>query len=169
VSAPPTSTPPQPPPSASPIPSPTGAPSSPAPGPTGAPPAGNAAFEAQVATLVNTERAKAGCAALVVDDRLTAAARAHSADMASRNYFSHTTPEGVDFATRITNSGYRWSGAGENIAKGQRTPQDVMTSWMNSPGHKANILNCGFKNLGVGVAADATGTLVWTQDFASPL
>ena len=88
---------------------------------------------------------------------------------AARGYFSHTTPEGVDFATRITKAGYRWSGAGENIAKGQRTPADVMTSWMNSAGHKANILNCGFKNLGVGVAADASGALVWTQDFASPL
>jgi uncharacterized protein YkwD len=132
------------------------------------PPTGNAAFEAQVVTIVNTERAKAGCAAVTTDDRLTVAARAHSADMAARDYFSHTTPEGVDFATRITNAGYRWSGAGENIAKGQRTPQDVMTSWMNSAGHKANILNCGFKNLGVGVAADAGGSLLWTQDFGSP-
>lgn len=132
------------------------------------PPTGNAAFEAQVLTIVNTERAKAGCAAVTSDDRLVAAARAHSADMAARNYFSHTTPEGVDFATRITNAGYRWSGAGENIAKGQRTPQDVMTGWMNSSGHKANILNCGFKNLGVGVAADAGGSLLWTQDFGSP-
>ena len=132
------------------------------------PPTGNAAFEAQVLTIVNTERAKAGCAALTADDRLTTAARAHSADMAARNYFSHTTPEGVEFATRITTAGYRWSGAGENIAKGQRTPAEVMNSWMNSAGHKANILNCGFKNLGVGVAADAGGSLLWTQDFASP-
>jgi uncharacterized protein YkwD len=131
-------------------------------------PAGNAALEAEVVQIVNTERAKAGCAALTVDDRLTAAARGHSADMAARGYFSHTTPEGVEFSTRITSAGYRWSGAGENIAKGQRTPADVMTSWMNSAGHKANILNCGFKNIGVGVAADAQGSLVWTQDFASP-
>jgi uncharacterized protein YkwD len=132
-------------------------------------PTGNAALEAEVVRIVNTERAKAGCAALTADDRLTAAARGHSADMAARGYFSHTTPEGVEFSTRITSAGYRWSGAGENIAKGQRTPADVMTSWMNSAGHKANILNCGFKNIGVGVAADATGSLVWTQDFASPL
>lgn len=132
------------------------------------PPTGNAAFEKQVFDIVNTERAKAGCPAVTSDDRLVAAARGHSADMAARNYFSHTTPEGVEFATRITNAGYRWSGAGENIAKGQRTPESVMTAWMNSSGHKANILNCGFKQLGVGVAADAGGTLVWTQDFASP-
>jgi uncharacterized protein YkwD len=157
-----TSTPPQPSPSAPPT------STAPSPSPTESP-TGNAAFEAEVATIVNQERAKVGCPAVTVDDRLTAAARAHSADMAARNYFSHTTPEGVDFATRITNAGYRWSGAGENIAKGQRTPQEVMTSWMNSDGHKANILNCGYKNLGVGVAADSSGTLLWTQDFASPL
>ena len=157
-----TPTPPQPSPSAPPT------STAPSPSPTESP-TGNAAFEAEVVTIVNQERAKVGCPAVTVDDRLTAAARAHSADMAARNYFSHTTPEGVDFATRITNAGYRWSGAGENIAKGQRTPQEVMTSWMNSDGHKANILNCGYKNLGVGVAADSSGTLLWTQDFASPL
>jgi uncharacterized protein YkwD len=144
-------------------------PASPAPSQTGAAPAGNAAFEAEVVTLVNAERTKAGCPAVAVDDRLTTAARAHSTDMAVRNYFTHNTPEGVEFATRITNAGYRWSGAGENIAKGQRTPTEVMSSWMNSAGHKANILNCGFKDLGVGVAADSTGALLWTQDFASPL
>jgi uncharacterized protein YkwD len=132
-------------------------------------PSGNAALEAEVVKIVNDERAKANCAALTADDRLTAAARGHSADMAARNYFSHTTPEGVEFATRITDAGYRWSRAGENIAKGQRTPAEVMSSWMNSAGHRANILNCGFKNIGVGVAADARGALVWTQDFASPL
>lgn len=150
------------------------APSSPAaPAPTSPPPApaptGNTAQEAEVVTIVNAERAKAGCAALTADDRLTAAARGHSADMAARGYFSHTTPEGVAFSTRITSAGYRWSSAGENIAKGQRTPAEVMTAWMNSAGHKANILNCGFKNIGVGVVADAQGSLVWTQDFASPL
>ncbi|MFI7541402.1 CAP domain-containing protein [Actinoplanes sp. NPDC049599] len=137
--------------------------------PTTSPPTGNAALEAEVVKIVNTERATAGCAALTTDDRLIAAARGHSADMAARGYFSHTTPEGVEFSTRLTSAGYRWSGAGENIAKGQRTPADVMTSWMTSAGHKANILNCGFKNIGVGVAADAQGALVWTQDFASPL
>jgi uncharacterized protein YkwD len=147
-------------------PSPTVPPTA-SPTPTPAP-SGNAAFEAEVVRIVNEERGKVNCPALTADDRLTTAARGHSADMAARNYFSHTTPEGVEFATRITNAGYRWSGAGENIAKGQRTPAEVMTSWMNSAGHKANILNCGFKNIGVGVAADAQGSLLWTQDFASP-
>ena len=119
--------------------------------------------------LVNKERATVGCPAVRSDDKLTLAARGHSADMAARNYFQHTTPEGVEFSTRITNAGYRFSSAGENIAKGYATPADVMRGWMNSPGHKANILKCGYKDLGVGVAADAAGSLLWTQDFAAPL
>ena len=162
----PTTAPPSPtPPASSPAPP---APTTQAPEPTSSP-AGNAALEAEVVQIVNTERAKAGCAAVTTDDKLTTAARGHSADMAARGYFSHTTPEGVDFSTRITSAGYRWSNAGENIAKGQRTAAEVMTGWMNSAGHKANILNCKFKNIGVGVAADTRGSLVWTQDFASPL
>jgi uncharacterized protein YkwD len=139
--------------------------------PTASPsaPSGEEGMEAEVVTLVNVERAKKpNCPALVVDDRLTAAARKHSADMAARNYFDHTTPEGVDFATRISREGYAWSGAGENIAKGQRDAHVVMTAWMNSDGHRANILNCGYKNIGVGLAYDAQKTPLWTQDFASP-
>jgi uncharacterized protein YkwD len=130
-------------------------------------PTGNAALETEVARLVNVERAATGCDPLTVDSRLRAAARKHSADMAAKNYFSHTSQDGTEFADRITREDYGWSGAGENIAKGQRTPADVMNSWMNSPGHRANILNCGFRDIGVGVAADAQGSLIWTQDFAS--
>jgi uncharacterized protein YkwD len=125
-------------------------------------------MEAEVVRLVNVERVNAGCQPVNADDRLTAAARAHSTDMAVRGYFSHTTPEGVDFTTRISNAGYRWSRAGENIAKGYPDPASVMDGWMNSNGHRANILNCGYQDLGVGVARDSTGTLLWTQDFASP-
>jgi uncharacterized protein YkwD len=140
------------------------------PSPSTTPPtSGNAALEAAVVTLVNAERLKDGCnVPLASNDKLTVAARGHSADMAARDYFSHTTLEGVDFATRITNAGYRWRGAAENIAKGQRTPADVMDSWMNSAGHRANILNCGYQDIGVGVAADASGSLIWTQDFGTP-
>jgi uncharacterized protein YkwD len=126
-------------------------------------------MEAQVVTLVNQERAKVGCAALRVDDRLVTAARGHSADMAARNYFDHTTPEGVTFARRITRAGYRWSGAAENIAKGQPDAVSVMKAWMNSPGHRANILNCGYKDVGVGLAYDAHHTPLWTQNFGAPL
>ena len=138
--------------------------------PTGTPaPTGSASGSAAaVIDLVNAERAKAGCSALRSDPRLAAAAQGHSADMAARDYFSHDTPEGVSFATRISNAGYQWSGAAENIAAGQRDAASVMSSWMNSSGHKANILNCGYQDIGVGVAAATDGKLYWTQDFGSP-
>lgn len=86
--------------------------------------------------------------------------------MAARDYFSHTSQDGSGPGDRITDAGYRWSTYGENIAKGQRTPAAVMDSWMNSPGHRANILNCSFKELGVGVE-DSPGGIVWTQDFGT--
>jgi uncharacterized protein YkwD len=136
----------------------------PPPEPTGLTPA-----EAEVFMLVNAERAKVGCAPLTVDARLVTAARRHSADMAARGYFDHTTPDGVEFATRITNAGYRWSMAGENIAKGQPTAASVMRAWMNSPGHRANILNCKYRNIGIGLAYSPGHDPVWTQDFATPL
>jgi uncharacterized protein YkwD len=145
----------------------TGATPSPARSSAG-PASGNASYEDQVATLVNQERAKAGCKPLTVDSRLVTAARGHSQDMATRNYFDHNTPEGVTPWTRITNAGYRFSSAAENIASGQATPATVMTAWMNSPGHRANILNCNLRNIGVGLAYNAKHTPYWTQDFGTP-
>lgn len=157
----------------------TGKPASPASptratSPTGGPPSSAQpdptadTARSEVIRLVNVERAKAGCQALAANTALTRAAQDHSADMANRNYFAHDTLGGGSFASRITAAGYRWSGAAENIASGQRTPASVMESWMNSSGHRANIVNCGYRDIGVGVAANATGTLYWTQDFASP-
>lgn len=134
--------------------------------PPAKPPAG-AGTEGAVLSLVNQERAKAGCGALAIDSRLAAAARGHSADMAARDFFDHDTPEGVNVATRVTNAGYKWSSVGENIAKGQQDAAAVMDSWMNSPGHRANILNCGYKHIGIGMVL-AGRAPVWTQDFASP-
>lgn len=133
---------------------------------TTAPAAGNLSYEQQVLAITNTERAKAGCKPLASNAKLTTAARKHSQDMATNDYFSHTSQDGTSFATRITNAGYKWSGAAENIAKGQRTPADVMKAWMNSSGHRANILNCGLKDLGVGLAYQGK-TPIWTQDFGS--
>jgi uncharacterized protein YkwD len=129
---------------------------------------GEAAHEAAVLNLVNQERAKAGCNALTADSRLAKAAKAHSADMAARNYFDHSTPEGVTADTRVTSAGYRWSAVGENIAMGQKDPASVMAAWMNSAGHRANILNCDYRNLGVGLAYNASNTPYWTQDFGTP-
>jgi uncharacterized protein YkwD len=131
-------------------------------------PPGNPSYEDQVVTLVNQARATAGCKALTVDSRLVTAARGHSQDMATRNYFDHNTPEGVTPWTRITNAGYHFSSAAENIASGQTTPASVMSAWMNSPGHRANILNCNLRNIGVGLAYNAKHTPYWTQDFGTP-
>ncbi|MBT8227230.1 MAG: CAP domain-containing protein [Dactylosporangium sp.] len=127
----------------------------------------NTSMEDQVVALVNTERATAGCSAVTVDSRLTTAARGHSSDMATRGYFSHDTPEGVTFSARITKAGYTWSTAGENIAMGQSTAAAVMKAWMNSSGHKANILNCSFRNIGVGLAYNSSKRPYWTQDFGT--
>jgi uncharacterized protein YkwD len=122
---------------------------------------------AEVLRIVNSERAKAGCGALSADNRLNAAAQAHSADMAAKDYFSHTSQNGDEMADRIDATGYKWRSIGENIAKGQATPASVMEAWMNSSGHRANILNCGFRNIGIGLAYDGRSP-VWTQDFGTP-
>lgn len=124
-------------------------------------------YAEQVVALVNSERGQHGCGAVSVNPKLTLAAQRHSDDMVARHFFSHTNPDGAGPGQRITATGYRWSTWGENIAYGQKTPADVMNAWMNSPGHRANILNCAFQEIGVGVNLD-TGTPYWTQDFGAP-
>ncbi|MER7001227.1 sigma-70 family RNA polymerase sigma factor [Streptomyces sp. NPDC000410] len=148
---------------AKPKPRPTPTPQRPDPEP--ATPSGTAE---QVVALVNTERAKAGCGPVSSNGKLTTAATDHSADMEARDYFDHTNPDGEDPGDRITDVGYRWSTYGENIARGQQTPASVMDSWMNSPGHRANILNCSFKEMGVGIH-NASGGPWWTQVFGTAL
>ncbi|MFF1380598.1 sigma-70 family RNA polymerase sigma factor [Streptomyces sp. NPDC058308] len=150
---------------AKPKPKPTPKPTSEAPGPAPSKPSGTAV---QVVALVNTERAKAGCGPVRSNGKLATAAAKHSADMAARDYFDHTSPDGTDPGDRITAAGYRWSTYGENIARGQRSPASVMDSWMNSPGHRANILNCDFKELGVGIN-NGSGGPWWTQAFGTAL
>ncbi|MER6565507.1 sigma-70 family RNA polymerase sigma factor [Streptomyces sp. NPDC001093] len=122
----------------------------------------------QVVALVNKQRAGVGCGPLTEDPQLQKAAQGHSDDMAARHFFDHTNPDGADPGQRITAAGYRWSTYGENIAQGQQTAAAVMDSWMNSPGHRANILNCSFKDIGVGVHKGAGGPW-WTQDFGARL
>ncbi|MEV6019992.1 CAP domain-containing protein [Streptomyces sp. NPDC051997] len=119
---------------------------------------------ARVVALVNSERAKVGCSPLALNAKLTQAAQAHSADMASHNTMSHTGSDGSDPGQRITRAGYLWSTYGENVAYGYSTPEQVMAGWMASAGHKRNILDCGFKEIGVGVAQPGT---YWTQDFGT--
>ncbi|WP_371649816.1 MULTISPECIES: sigma-70 family RNA polymerase sigma factor [unclassified Streptomyces] len=120
----------------------------------------------QVIALVNTERAKNGCGPVTDNSRLATAAQRHSDNMAAQNFFDHTDPSGAGPGERIHAAGYQWSTYGENIARGQQTPADVMNSWMNSPGHRANILNCAFKELGVGIH-NGSGGPWWTQDFGT--
>ncbi|MFI0191912.1 sigma-70 family RNA polymerase sigma factor [Streptomyces sp. NPDC017082] len=121
---------------------------------------------AQVVALVNKERATAGCGPVTEDPQLEAAAQGHSDDMAARDFFDHTNPDGAGPGERVTAAGYRWSTYGENIARGQQDPRAVMDSWMNSPGHRANILNCAFQDIGVGVHHGSGGPW-WTQDFGA--
>ncbi|MEU7582947.1 CAP domain-containing protein [Streptomyces sp. NPDC041068] len=126
-------------------------------------PSDESAAEAAVLTLVNQERAKAGCRPLRADDRLAALAGQFSSDMAERDFFDHTDPDGATPWDRAEKAGISDLG-GENIARGQANAQSVMDAWMNSPGHRANILNCDYKTLGVG-AHFAQGGPWWTQDF----
>ncbi|GAA3218179.1 CAP domain-containing protein [Actinocorallia longicatena] len=126
---------------------------------------GMTALELKVLELTNAERAKGGCPALRGDARLATAARLHSQDMAAQNYFSHDSKDGSSPWDRIKRQGYTDPGA-ENIAAGYPTPAAVMKGWMNSPGHRANIMNCKLKALGVGVQTARGGKGPWwTQDF----
>ncbi|MGY1763135.1 CAP domain-containing protein [Geodermatophilus sp. SYSU D00779] len=119
--------------------------------------------EAAVLALVNEARVDAGCGALTADPALAAVARAHSADMRDRDYFSHTSPEGLSPFDRAEQAGVDYSRA-ENIAFGQADAAAVMEAWLESPGHRANILDCELTKLGVGVA-EGPGGPWWTQLF----
>ncbi|MFI1049204.1 CAP domain-containing protein [Streptomyces griseoruber] len=118
---------------------------------------------AEVLALVNEERAKVGCSALSANSALSELAEKFSDDMAARGFFDHTDPDGKTPWDRAEAAGISSLG-GENIARGQADAAAVMEAWMNSPGHKANILNCDFKTLGVGVHFGSGGPW-WTQDF----
>ena len=120
------------------------------------------AEEQQVVTLVNQERAKAGLKALQVDTTLSKSARAKSQDMHDKNYFDHQSPTYGSPFDQMKKFGISYKTAGENIAEGQTTPAEVMKAWMNSPGHKANILNSSYTHIGVGYVKDKH---IWTQQF----
>ncbi|MEU3461843.1 CAP domain-containing protein [Streptomyces sp. NPDC006733] len=144
-------------------------PTTPAPKPTRTatptPSQGGSAVTAQAAVLklVNAERAKVGCAPVTADASLDKLAQAFSEDMAIRDFFDHTDPDGKTPWDRAKAAGVANLG-GENIARGQADAEAVMTAWMNSAGHRANILNCDYKTLGIGVHY-ASGGPWWTQDF----
>ncbi len=120
-------------------------------------------FQSQIVQLVNEERAKAGLQPLTVKADLNKVAQLKAEDMAENNYFSHTSPTYGSPFDMMKQFGITYTRAGENIAMGYRTPESVMEGWMNSAGHKANILNENFTEIGVGFTADG---YYWVQHFA---
>ncbi|MFE7622721.1 CAP domain-containing protein [Streptomyces sp. NPDC057509] len=137
--------------------------SAPAPSRSSTPTATPSSAEAAVLALVNQERAKVGCSPVTASASLASLAQNFSDDMAERGFFGHTDPDGKTPWDRADAAGVSGLG-GENIARGQADAQAVMDAWMNSDGHRANILNCDYKTLGVGVHLGAGGPW-WTQDF----
>lgn len=123
-----------------------------------------ASVEQEVVKLVNAERAKAGLPALKEDWELSRVAKYKSQDMHDKKYFSHTSPTYGSPFTMMKNFGITYKSAGENIAMGQKSAAEVMKAWMNSEGHKANIMSKNFTHIGVGYVADGN---YWTQMFMS--
>ena len=124
---------------------------------------GQDAYTNAVVALVNAERAKAGLSPLTVDTRVAEAAQLRAQEI--KKTFSHTRPDGSSFSTALSQAGVSYRGTGENIAYGQNSPEAVMQGWMNSSGHRANILNKDYTSIGVGHYKDASGTDYWTQLF----
>lgn len=128
-------------------------------------PSGNfASFQKEVLDLVNVERTNRGLQPLKFNAELSKVATLKSQDMIDKNYFDHTSPTYGSPFDMMKQFGITYRAAGENIAMGQETPQEVMNSWMNSPGHRKNILNPDFTELGVGIASNGS-SLYWTQMF----
>ncbi len=121
------------------------------------------AYVLRIVELVNEERAKAGLNALTLKVDVTAAAQVRAKE--SEILFSHTRPDGTSFVTALKEAGVSYRGAGENIAWGQKSPEEVMRGWMNSAGHRANILNEKFTTIGVGYYQNAAGVNYWSQLF----
>lgn len=119
-------------------------------------------YEEEVIRLVNIERANNGLKPLTEDWELSRVARYKSQDMRDNNYFSHTSPVYGSPFDMIKSFGITYRSAGENIARGQKTPEAVVRAWMNSSGHRANILNASYNKIGVGYVADGK---FWTQMF----
>lgn len=124
---------------------------------------GEHAYIKEVVRLVNAERAKAGLAPLTINTKVQAAAMVRAKEC--EQSFSHTRPNGTSFATALKEQGVSYRSAGENIAWGQKTPAEVVTAWMNSAGHRANIMNASFTTIGVGYYENARGTDYWCQLF----
>ncbi|MDQ3099573.1 MAG: CAP domain-containing protein [bacterium] len=137
---------------------------------TAQPSTNNSSYTDQVIELVNKERANSNLGPLAKNDQLTNSAQAYTQYMADKNFFSHNGPDGSTFITRNKAAGYsNYLHLGENIAAGQRSPQEVMTAWMNSSGHRANIMKAQYKEIGVGYTSKSgtTYNTYWAQEFGS--
>ena len=119
----------------------------------------------QVVTLVNKERTSNGLQSLASDSRLAKLAQMKAEDMAKNGYFSHTSPTYGSAFDMMKTYGVSYKTAGENIAMGQKTAETVMNGWMNSSGHRANILKSDYTKIGVGYAKASDGTTYWVQIF----
>ena len=118
-----------------------------------------------VLRLVNAERSKNGLSSLTLSSKLTAVANEKARDMAENNYFSHESPTYGSPFQMLQQYGISYKSAGENIAAGQRSPEEVMNSWMNSSGHRANILNSSYTEIGIGYYAGGSYGTEWVQLF----
>lgn len=138
----------------------------------------NRALEQQVLELINQQRAQGGCKPLVMQSQLNAAAQGHANAMAVKNFFGHSGKGGKKFSARIKAQGYRGRKFAENIAAGYASPEKVVAIWMNSRGHRVNIMNCAYTETGIALAyqeddAPLSGNdyalrYYWVQDFARP-
>ncbi len=126
------------------------------------------AFQDEVLRLTNIERVKVGAVALQANTKLSEVATLKSEDMINNNYFSHSSPVYGSPFEMMASFGLTFIKAAENIAWGQITPEEVVTDWMNSEGHKKNILNGDYTHIGIGVAKDSSGRYYWTQMFMTP-
>ena len=141
-------------------------PSAPDSGPNEIPDSTNNHFELKVLELVNIERNKNGLSNLTLSENLSNVARMHSRDMYDRSFFNHTNPDGLSPFDRMKNYGISYKAAAENIAVGQSTPEQVVSSWMNSDGHRKNILNPSYNKIGIGYYNSGAGYVhYWTQCF----
>lgn len=143
----------------------TTAPRTPSPSRTRAP---EPSPEERVNRLVNRHRAAAGCGPLRVDPELAAVAAAYGREMVRRGFYGHEGPGGSDPGGRMTAGGYTWSAWAENLARGQADPTTVVADWMADPPHRANLLDCRFRDTGVAAVPGPDGT-IWVQELASPL
>ncbi|MFJ9810296.1 sigma-70 family RNA polymerase sigma factor [Streptomyces sp. NPDC101158] len=148
-------------------PTPTTPPPSPTPSPTRTR-APEPSPEERVTRLVNRHRAEAGCGPLRADPELAAVARAYGKDMVESRSYGHSGPDGTDPGTRMTAGGYSWSAWAENLARGQSDPSSVVADWMADAPHRANMLDCRYRDTGVAAVSGPDGT-VWIQELATPL